>query len=207
MARRLRPSGSGPFARLANRHLTPAPDTRVYNWPAASGQRPAASGQRPAASGQRPAASGQRPAASGQRPAASGQRPAASGQRPAASGQRPAASGQRPAASGQRPAARTASPGDRLTRLGSPRRPDPRTGRARRFSLLPLSSRCCWARSACSPPCRLRHRLPGPRQVAQCADDPGGNNVPPDPAGAQLLGHPKRRWIRGSNQCCSNYRD
>ncbi len=48
------PSGSGPFARLAIRRLTPAPDTRAYNaynWPAASGQRPAASGQRPAASG------------------------------------------------------------------------------------------------------------------------------------------------------------
>ena len=43
------PSGSGPFARLANQRLTSAPDTRAYNWPAASGQRPAASGQRPAA--------------------------------------------------------------------------------------------------------------------------------------------------------------
>ena len=44
----------------AHGRLTSAPDTRVYNLPAASGQRPAASGQRPAASGQRPAASGQR---------------------------------------------------------------------------------------------------------------------------------------------------
>ena len=58
------------------------------------------------------------------------QRPAASGQRPAASGQRPAASGQRPAASGPNC--------DPHSRLGSPRRPDARTGRARRLSLLPV---------------------------------------------------------------------
>ena len=31
------PSGSGAFARLVNRHLTSAPDTRAYNWPAAGG--------------------------------------------------------------------------------------------------------------------------------------------------------------------------
>ena len=30
----------------ANSRLTPVPASRVYNWPAASGQRPAASGQR-----------------------------------------------------------------------------------------------------------------------------------------------------------------
>ena len=35
------PSGSGPFARLANRRLTSAPDTRAYN----AYNRPAASGQ------------------------------------------------------------------------------------------------------------------------------------------------------------------
>ena len=45
------PSGPGLFARLARSHLTPASASRVYNLPAASGQRPAASGQRPAASG------------------------------------------------------------------------------------------------------------------------------------------------------------
>ena len=46
----LPPPGSG----LPTLRLTPAPDVRLYNLPAASGQRPAASGQRPAASGQRP---------------------------------------------------------------------------------------------------------------------------------------------------------
>ena len=48
--------GDGATGRQAHRHLTSARALRVYNLPAASGQRPAASGQRPAASGQRPAA-------------------------------------------------------------------------------------------------------------------------------------------------------
>jgi len=52
-------AGGGAPVRHASPDLTSAPASRVYNLPAASGQRPAASGQRPAASGQRPAASGQ----------------------------------------------------------------------------------------------------------------------------------------------------
>ena len=39
------PSAAAP-GRDVNRRLTPAPASRVYNKPAASGQRPAASGQR-----------------------------------------------------------------------------------------------------------------------------------------------------------------
>jgi len=43
------PPGTGAPAEQANRRLTSAKGSRVYNLPAASGQRPAASGQRPAA--------------------------------------------------------------------------------------------------------------------------------------------------------------
>ena len=64
-----------------------------------------------------------------------------------ASGQRPAASGQRPAASGQRPAAQAASASERLSPLGSPRRPD-----ARRFTaLLPVLALLAGAFSLFAP--------------------------------------------------------